>query len=543
MAAIPYVLYGTSDEVFAYRGGVAIKVSQFLRDVEGLARSLPDRRYILNLCADRYQFAVGFSAALLRGQISLLPPNYTTNLVERLRFNYADMYCLVDGAADFSGVEVVPFPVMSEADAVERTAQAIPEAQCAALVFTSGSTGDPVAHPKSWGSLCRGAAAEAASLNIVRHSGMAVLGTVPAQHMYGLESCMLLAMQNGLALVAERPFYPADIFAQLSRLPSPRCLVTTPVHLRTLLAEARSVPSLQFVLCATAHLSPALARQAEEQFNAPLYEIYGCTEAGMVASRRPTHGEAWQLLAGVVMQQGEQGCRVRGGHVEVEAELSDVIRLGKPGTFSLHGRVADLVNIAGKRTSLASLNHHLNEIPGVQDGVFFVQDEADGEMRRPQAFVVAPGLARDDIVSTLRKMIDPVFLPRPVYFVDTLPRNATGKLTRASLVQLAQRCANKTNRLALHFAVDHPTSAGHFPGNPIIPGALLLAEVVRLIAEDVGIRFASTEVKSAKFHHLARPGERVSIEYSVTGTSEFNFHCVVAETRVLSGAFNATLDA
>ena len=73
MAAIPYVLYGTSDEVFAYRGGVAIKVSQFLRDVEGLARSLPDRRYILNLCADRYQFAVGFSAALLRGQISLLP--------------------------------------------------------------------------------------------------------------------------------------------------------------------------------------------------------------------------------------------------------------------------------------------------------------------------------------------------------------------------------------------------------------------------------------------------------------------------------------
>jgi len=71
----------------------------------------------------------------------------------------------------------------------------------------------------------------------------------------------------------------------------------------------------------------------------------------------------------------------------------------------------------------------------------------------------------------------------------------------------------------------------------------LLAEVVRLIAEDVGIRFASTKVKSAKFHHLARPGERVSIEYSVTGTSEFNFHCVVAETRVLSGAFNATLDA
>ncbi len=319
----------------------------------------------------------------------------------------------------------------------------IAETQRAALVFTSGSTGDPVAHEKSWGSLCKGAVAEAARLGIAQDSGMAVLGTVPAQHMYGLESSMLLAMQNGLALVAERPFYPADICARLAALPRPRCLITTPVHLRTLLSEVTELPPVEFVLCATAHLAPQLASEAEARFAAPLYEIYGCTEAGMVASRRTTEGAAWRLLPGVEMLQDEQGSRVRGGHVEIEALLSDVIERNPDGTFMLHGRTADLVNIAGKRTSLASLNHHLNAIPGVQDGVFLMPDDGDGAVTRPMAFVVTQDLSAEHILNALRNSVDAVFLPRPLYLVDVLPRNATGKLTRESLLRLKQQCAKR----------------------------------------------------------------------------------------------------
>ncbi len=134
---------------------------------------------------------------------------------------------------------------------------------------------------------------------------------------------------------------------------------------------------------------------------------------------------------------------MHGGHVEIEAPLSDVIELNADGTFTLHGRTADLVNIAGKRTSLASLNHYLNEIPGVQDGVFFMPDDADGEMKRPLAFVVAPGLRGENILNALRNSVDAVFLPRPLYFVEALPRNATGKLTREALMQLMERCTKK----------------------------------------------------------------------------------------------------
>ncbi|MBU1776762.1 MAG: AMP-binding protein, partial [Gammaproteobacteria bacterium] len=266
---------------------------------------------------------------------------------------------------------------------------------------------------------------------------------VPAQHMYGLESSMLLAMQNGLALVAERPFYPADICAALSALPRSRCMITTPVHLRTLLAEVAQVPPVDFVLCATAPLAPQLAAEAEARFGAPLYEIYGCTEAGMVASRRTTQGAAWHLLPGVTMEQDAQGARVHGGHVEIEAPLSDVIERNPDGTFILHGRTADMVNIAGKRTSLASLNHHLNSIPGVQDGVFLMPDDGDGAVTRPLAFVVAPGVDSKRILDALRTSMDAVFLPRPLYLVEALPRNSTGKLTRESLLRLREQCAKR----------------------------------------------------------------------------------------------------
>ena len=66
--------------------------------------------------------------------------------------------------------------------------------------------------------------------------GLTLVATVPAQHSYGFESSVLLAMLGGAAFESGRPFYPADIVDSLQRVPRPRALVTTPFHLKTLLA-------------------------------------------------------------------------------------------------------------------------------------------------------------------------------------------------------------------------------------------------------------------------------------------------------------------
>jgi acyl-coenzyme A synthetase/AMP-(fatty) acid ligase len=250
-----------------------------------------------------------------------------------------------------------------------------------------------------------------------------------------------MGMHGGLTLHSGRPFYPADIRAELAALPRPRGLVTTPIHLRVLLAEEAPLPALDLLLCATAPLSPQLAAAAEQRFGAALHEVYGFTEAGQVATRRTVYTPEWRCLDGLRLRQDELGTWVSGGHVQAEVPLNDVVELRGDETFLLLGRKADLVNVAGKRSSLANLNYHLNSIAGVRDGVFIVPEEDGDSPQRLTAFVVAPGLSTEEVMDALRRRIDPAFLPRPLCLVDALPRNDTGKLPRQALADLVTRVA------------------------------------------------------------------------------------------------------
>jgi acyl-coenzyme A synthetase/AMP-(fatty) acid ligase len=92
-----------------------------------------------------------------------------------------------------------------------------------------------------------------------------------------------------------------------------------------------------------------------------------------------------------------------------------------------------MINIAGKRGSLADLNFQLKDIDGVQDGVFF---ERDDRPNRLAALVVAPGLTPSAILESLRSRVDPVFLPRPLLLVERLPRQETGKLAIKAVHEL-----------------------------------------------------------------------------------------------------------
>ena len=95
-----------------------------------------------------------------------------------------------------------------------------------------------------------------------------------------------------------------------------------------------------------------------------------------------------------------------------------------------------MVNIAGKRGSLADLNHRLQAIPGVVDGVMFMPH---ADSKRLAALVVAPTLQASEIVAQLRLGIESVFLPRPIYKVPILPRQETGKMARETIVELFAR--------------------------------------------------------------------------------------------------------
>jgi acyl-coenzyme A synthetase/AMP-(fatty) acid ligase len=237
-----------------------------------------------------------------------------------------------------------------------------------------------------------------------------------------------------------------DIIAELAAATRPRVLVTTPVHLRILLAERRELPPVDLLLSATAPLSAELARVAEARLAAPLLEIYGCSEAGQIAARRTANGEAWRCLDGIALRQDAAGTWASGVPIAEETLLADDIELLDGERFLLRGRTADMVNIAGKRTSLLHLNHHLNAIEGVLDGAFVAFDDETDAAHRLIAFAVAPGLGADAILAALRRRIDATFLPRPLHLVDALPRNALGKLPREAVLRLLAESRGRMGR-------------------------------------------------------------------------------------------------
>lgn len=441
MISAPLLAHGDLDAVFAWTPEGPIGVGDYLADARWLAEQLPATGYLLNLCHDRYRFAVGFAAGLLRGMTSLQPSSQSAETFRRLQAEYAGLLCLCDGAADTLDLPRLDFPAIPAVNRKNqpKTKLAIPQIPAdhlAAILFTSGSTGLPQAQRKTWGKLVANGQAEAVALGLDRQPH-AIVGTVPVQHSYGFESTFLLALHGGCAFWAGKPFYPQDIAGALAAVPQPRLLVTTPFHLSALLSAEIKLPPVDLLLSATAPLSTTLASEAEARTGAPMLEIYGSTESGQLASRRTTDGAAWTLLPGVRLEQDSDDTIACAGHVEGRVALSDRIELLPDQRFLLHGRHADLINIAGKRTSLAYLNHQLGAVPGVIDGAFFLPDEEgpDG-ITRLTAFVVAPGLSARQVTVELRQRIDAIFLPRPLVLVDQLPRNSTGKLPRAELQAL-----------------------------------------------------------------------------------------------------------
>jgi acyl-coenzyme A synthetase/AMP-(fatty) acid ligase len=416
----PYVR-AAPDSVAAWRGGAAITRAVFETHVAAVARALPDTRWIVNRCANRYHFAVAFLAACRRGATNLLPPGVGSQATRGLLDDYPDAVLVEDPL-----VETALARATAESDPAT-----IPDDHIAALVFTSGSTGAPQAHVKSWRALAM--SARYCRLRLGERA-VNVVVTVPPQHMYGLETSIFTLLAGDWALHDGNAFYPDEIVAALAAIPAPRLLITAPYHLRHLLSAATTLPPVDLVLSATAPLSAELAGAAEARLGAEVHEIYGCTEAGSMATRRTAHEEIWTPYPGLVFSVNDGATSVRAGHLDGRVAVGDRIELKAGGRVRLLGRDADMIKIGGRRGSLADIAAKIASLAGVTDQAVFMP--AEGDTVRPAALVVAPGRSAADLRRELGALIDAVFVPRPLRVVDALPRTSLGKLPRNQLLEL-----------------------------------------------------------------------------------------------------------
>ncbi|TVQ29164.1 MAG: acyl-CoA synthetase [Wenzhouxiangella sp.] len=427
------------NEPVALHLGQPVSAAQFIGQAQTLAGAMPGDGAIVNLCQDRYAFGLALAAALLAGRTTLLPANRLPATIDDLLRDHPDSMVISDHFIEGLGHRQLDISAMPDcrdpADQVPR----IPADLLAVIVFTSGSTGPASRVLKPWRTLHDSGLINAAEYGPgpeLTH----LVATVPPQHMWGLETTVLMPWFAPVVIVSGQPFFAADILALISELPRPRALVSTPVHLRNLVECPQPLVPIDRIYSATAPLSQSLARQLESDCPGRLTEVYGCSEAGCLARREPVREQAWRLFQAFTLVRIGPRFRVEAAHLPEAVTLLDRLELHGDGRFQLIGRDSDLVNVAGKRASLSDLTQTLLDIDGVLDGIIFQPPESDdGRVARLAALVVAPGLKASELRRALARRIDPAFMPRPLRLVESLPRAESGKLPRQSLVSLYEQ--------------------------------------------------------------------------------------------------------
>lgn len=398
------------------------------------------------------------------------------------------------------------------------------------VVFTSGSTGEPVAIEKRLCQLAREVEALEAAFG-ANLGDAQVHGTVSHQHIYGLLFRVLWPLASGRRIAA-RAFFPEDLVAALAGPPS--VLVASPAHLRRLpgqldwtavLGKVRAVFSSGGPLPAEAALR-ACALLGE----APT-EIYGSSETGGIAWRR-WHGEqpAWQPLPGVQWRIDEQQLEVRSPHLPQSGwwRSEDRVEADAQG-FRLLGRADRIVKIEERRVSLDALERQLSSHPDVREARVLLLPGS----RNMLAAVVVPVAAETAQLSAGERRAysqrlghhlahghDAVTRPRRWRFVEALPVNAQGKTTESALLALFRPQAPEPHwllrgpahaELELELDVGLAVFDGHFPGTPILPGVAQLDWAVRFAREVFAMPPRFVRMEALKFQRVARPGDRLQL--------------------------------
>lgn len=404
---------------------------------------------------------------------------------------------------------------------------------CTLSLCTSGSSGEPKLIEKK----LRQLANEVSALERLWGADLGnacMIGSVAAQHIYGLLFRVLWPLCAGRSFVRKQLPFPEDL-QRASREHETFAWVASPALLKRMgdNLDWHSLSAVRRVFSSGGALPADAAQSLHERLDQWPTEILGSSETGGIAWRQGD--PLWHAFDDVKLSQDEDGAlRIESpylpvGHVE---QTADAARFTADGRFELLGRLDRIVKLEEKRISLPLLEQALAAHEWVSEARLGVVRENRASLG---ALVVlsASGVhalrnqGRRALTNALRQHLVPhceaLALPRRWRLLSQLPLNTQGKLPQAQVEALlvapriqepevvSQQQIGEELQLELVVPLDLAHFTGHFPGTPILPGVVQVDWAIALGQRlmDLPPRFAGMEV--LKFQQLVRPGDQITL--------------------------------
>ncbi len=324
----------------------------------------------------------------------------------------------------------------------------------ALILFTSATTGRPKQVPLSFSNL------EAMAMQILQALRLGpqdrLLGFMPLFHLQGIINLLVQIRAGGGAAVQPR-FQPDDFPRWLAEYEPTWYTAGPTIHGAILELAPFPVPaSLHFARSIGARLMPDKAKALEDRLGVPVLEGYGLTECGTVAQNPPPPGVRKPGSVGLpcgarirILPTGEilfSGASVVRGYRKSEAATRAAFRDGwlhtgdlgcfdADGYLYVTGRLKEMINRGGEKVAPAEVDEALAAHPGVAEAAAFALPHPT--LGEEVAAAVVPrggaGPGPAELRAFASQRLAPHKLPRRIFFVDALPRGATGKIRRPEL--------------------------------------------------------------------------------------------------------------
>jgi acyl-CoA synthetase (AMP-forming)/AMP-acid ligase II/3-hydroxymyristoyl/3-hydroxydecanoyl-(acyl carrier protein) dehydratase len=535
--ALSNLLCGAADlsAIVAVSGERRIDLVRLRCDVGRNADALRVRGCRRGLLAarDTYWAAVGMLALFQAGAVVVMPPNALPATLSSLAGEWDCLVC------DEETAGIADQHVLVAGCSAAAPLRSLESEACVLELFTSGSSGEPKRVVKTLGQMEREAGIIESLLSPYLSTRGVVTGTVSHQHLYGLSFRLFWPLCSGRAF---DPVVHEFWESLVHRGVGGGAVIASPAHLTripgTFAGSAGNRPGV--IVSAGAPLPQAAALETQRLFAAPVFEIYGSTETGVIAWRlRENSGEAWRPIPGATVQQSADGRVLLASPLLAAGtrhEGNDRIELLPDGRFHLRERTDRIAKIEGKRVSLAEVERRLLDLPDVASASVVVLP--GGEPCLAAAVVVTPAGARSltetgafrfgrSLRKQLGAFLEPASLPRRWRFVPALPSGPLGKVRAEDLVALfdelkptpterprepdilAVRREADSVEIELFNRPDLVQLDGHFPRIAIVPGVAQIDWAVKLAARFLGLTMEAATGFQVKFHRLTVPDTKM----------------------------------